>query len=207
MAAWMAAAALSVSGLRSQVLSNQGALDIDPQTELAAVKAELAAVKAALKAAQSKATPQGRVGVPRRWSELRQTWNPFREEVRLTSQANTSNDETASIEDDPVRKALDNALDTFHVFPALVGAFKLDLFETLHRSNATFSSLQRGLNVSSKGLDGLLTVFLPMDIIRSGQRDPNPTPWPSHNLEPLLWFRVCLHRRVSSSYAASAEWV
>lgn len=203
----MAAAALSVSGLRSQVLSNQGALDIDPQTELAAVKAELAAVKAALKAAQSKATPQGRVGVPRRWSELRQTWNPFREEVRLTSQANTSNDETASIEDDPVRKALDNALDTFHVFPALVGAFKLDLFETLHRSNATFSSLQRGLNVSSKGLDGLLTVFLPMDIIRSGQRDPNPTPWPSHNLEPLLWFRVCLHRRVSSSYAASAEWV
>jgi len=67
---------------------------------------------------------------------------------------------------DPARNAFASALSNFHVFPALTATFQLGLFEFMKGNNVSFSTLQRELNVSAKGLDALVTVLVPMELLK-----------------------------------------
>ena len=62
-------------------------------------------------------------------------------------------------------KYLSDALHRMHLFPMLAATLKLGLFDFLQKGDASFSELRRGLNVSAKGLDGLLESLIPTGLV------------------------------------------
>jgi hypothetical protein len=95
-------------------------------------------------------------------------------------------------DEDPVTKAFQDSLDRFHITPALVGALKLGIFERLNASDATFSELQRSLNVSSRGLDTLLDVCISAGLITYDQQSETFANHPTLKTTNLPMLKIAL---------------